>query len=85
MPKASPAAGLILPAAIARRLVRGISWSMSRSNQQLTAPAPPAAMAPPISEPMSTTGEGQPRAATTIALASVTTSSRMIRGLSRAM
>jgi hypothetical protein len=83
MPKARPAAGVILPAGIARRRVRGISLSMSRSNQQFTAPAPPAAIARPSTAPISTSGLGHPRAATIIAPSSVTTSSRMILGLSR--
>ena len=55
--------------------------SMSRSNQQLMAWAPPAASQPPATVAATRPVEGQPRAAITMANTVVISSSTTTRGL----
>ena len=63
--------------------VRAMTRSMSRSYQQLIAPEPPDASAPPSAAQKSRASEGMPRAAMIIVASSVMSSSTMIRGLAR--
>ncbi len=59
--------------------------SMSRSNQQLMACAPPAANQPPATVATTMPVEGQPRAAITMANTVVTSRRTTTRGLVSAM
>src|ERR1035437_1378092 len=67
MPKSSAWAGSIRPAGMGRDRVRPMLASMSRSNQQLMACAPPAANQPPATVAAVMRRPGQPRAAMTMA------------------
>ena len=73
--------GEMRPCGIGRRIVRAITRSMSASKTQLSAPAEPAASAPPSSVQNVSASGGMPRAAITIAAAVVINSSTMMRGL----
>jgi hypothetical protein len=61
--------------------VRCMTPSMSRSYQQLSALALPAAREPPTSVATTSQNDGSPRSASTIVGTVVTSSSSMIRGL----
>jgi len=83
MPKISALAGAIRPDGIGRVQVRAMTASMSRSNQQLTAAAPPAEKAPPARATSVSDVPGQPRAAAIMVPSSVISSNRRMRGLVR--
>ena len=80
-PKTSAAVGETTPAGMGRFRVRDISRSMSRSYQQLTMLAAPAANMPPIIVAATRRQEGQPSAASIIAGSVVTSSSSTSLGL----
>ena len=79
-PNTSAAFGEISPAGIGRECVRRITWSRSRSIQQLIVLAPPAESAPPSSTAPIRPSEGSPFSARTIAGTVVTSRSSMTRG-----
>src|ERR1700716_479841 len=82
-PKTRALVGAIRPDGIGRVQVRAITASMSRSNQQLTADAPPAERAPPARATSVSDVPGQPRAAAIMVQSSVISSNSRILGLVR--
>ena len=78
-PKSSAARGDTRPEATGRLAVRAISASRSRSNQWLTAPAPPADSAPPRHVSRTSPSDGSP--ATYIVVTVVNRSSDCTFGL----
>ena len=79
-PNTSAAFGEMSPAGIGRECVRRITWSRSRSIQQLIVLAPPAERAPPSSTAAISPSDGSPSSARTIAGTVVTSRSSMTRG-----
>ena len=82
-PNVSACHGRMRPDGSGRVQVRAMTRSMSRSYQQLMAPDPPDASAPPSAAHSSSGGDGIPRAAMTIVAISVMRRSTMMRGLVR--
>src|SRR3954447_3730942 len=80
-PKSKAARGDTTPEGIGRLRVRDISWSMSRSYQQLKTLAAPAANIPPTIVAPTSRQAGQPSAAIIIAGSVVTSSSSTSLGL----
>ena len=78
IPNASAALGEIRPAGTGRLAVRAIWASMSRSNQWLTAPAPPADSEPPRQVSATSPSDGSP--ATYMVVIVVSSSSDWTRG-----